>query len=81
MADLPTAVSMFNDIVAAARATMPHPSFGLAFADLYTVEGAARIDALFIDALRAADPALAARLAAARSATGAADREGRSRRC
>jgi len=69
MADLPTAVSMFNDIVAAARATIPHPSFGLAFADLYTTEGAARIDALFVDALRAADPALGDRLAKARSAT------------
>ena len=36
---------------------------------MYTTEGAARIDALFVDALRAADPALADRLAKARSAT------------
>ena len=59
---------MFNDIAAAERAPVPDASFGLTFAELYTVEGAVRVDALFIDALRAADPALAARLAAARSA-------------
>ena len=59
---------MFNDI-AAARTAVPDPSFGLAFEDLYTAEGAARIDALFVNALRAADPALADRLAKARAAT------------
>ena len=60
---------MFNDIVAAGRAAIPAPAFGLTFAELYTVEGAARIDALFIDALRAADGALAERLLNARSGT------------
>ena len=59
---------MFNDIAAAERAPVPDASFGLTFAELYTVEGAVRVDALFVDALRAADPALAARLAAARGA-------------
>src|SRR4030095_12736399 len=39
---------------------------GLRFADLYTSEGAARIDALFCAHLRSADAALAERLAAAR---------------
>jgi NADPH-dependent glutamate synthase beta subunit-like oxidoreductase/NAD(P)H-flavin reductase len=39
---------------------------GLRFADLYTSEGAARIDALFCAHLRNADAALAERLAAAR---------------
>jgi hypothetical protein len=59
---------MFNDIAAAERASIPCASFGLTFADLYTAAGAARIDQLFVDALRAADPALAERLAAARAA-------------
>jgi hypothetical protein len=38
---------------------LPH---GLAFADLYSAEGAARIDRLFLDDLHAADAMLAARL-------------------
>jgi NADPH-dependent glutamate synthase beta subunit-like oxidoreductase/NAD(P)H-flavin reductase len=59
---------MYNDIAATERAPIPDAAFGLTFAELYTVEGAARVDALFIDALRAADPVLAARLVAARSA-------------
>ena len=42
-------------------------AFGLPFADLYSSEGAARIDRLFVDHLRTADPALAARLDAARA--------------
>ncbi|MGA8031071.1 MAG: FAD-dependent oxidoreductase [Casimicrobiaceae bacterium] len=40
---------------------------GLTFADLYTAQGAARIDALFAAQLAGADSALAARLAAARA--------------
>src|SRR5579884_1795570 len=40
---------------------------GLEFADLYSVEGAERIDALFLAQLRRVDPALAARLANARA--------------
>ncbi|HEY3564076.1 MAG TPA: pyridine nucleotide-disulfide oxidoreductase, partial [Casimicrobiaceae bacterium] len=40
---------------------------GLAFSDLYSVEGAARIDRHFVARLAQADAALAARLAAARS--------------
>ena len=39
---------------------------GLDFADLYDREGLARLDALFLDHLRAGDEALAARLEAAR---------------
>jgi NADPH-dependent glutamate synthase beta subunit-like oxidoreductase/NAD(P)H-flavin reductase len=46
-------------------ASLPLP-WGLAFADLYTAAGAARIDALFVEHLHAADPALAQRLGAAR---------------
>jgi NADPH-dependent glutamate synthase beta subunit-like oxidoreductase/NAD(P)H-flavin reductase len=42
--------------------------WGLAFPDLYSTAGAARIDALFVDHLRAADVALAERLVAARTA-------------
>src|SRR5690554_3700858 len=41
---------------------------GLDFADLYRPDGLARIDALFLDALSAADPELAELLAAARRA-------------
>jgi len=40
---------------------------GLAFADLYSVDGAVRIDGRFIAHLQTADAALAARLAAARA--------------
>src|SRR6478672_7687077 len=40
---------------------------GLAFADLYSVDGAVRIDKSFIAHLQAADAALAAKLAAARA--------------
>ena len=40
---------------------------GLAFADLYSADGAAKVDALFIAHLEAADAALASRLAAARA--------------
>ena len=50
---------------------MPRPltlAHGLAFADLYSPEGARRIDALFLAHLAAADAALAGRLAAARAA-------------
>jgi NADPH-dependent glutamate synthase beta subunit-like oxidoreductase/NAD(P)H-flavin reductase len=45
--------------------------FGLAFADLYATDGLARVDALFVDAVREAEPALCDRLAAARSDPGA----------
>jgi len=41
---------------------------GLRFADLYSIEGARRIDGLFLGHLRAADAGLAGRLDAARSA-------------
>ena len=41
--------------------------FGLAFEDLYSRDGLVRLDAAFIDALSAADAALAARFAAART--------------
>jgi NADPH-dependent glutamate synthase beta subunit-like oxidoreductase/NAD(P)H-flavin reductase len=40
---------------------------GLAFADLYSVDGASRIDGCFIEHLEAADASLASRLAAARA--------------
>jgi hypothetical protein len=39
---------------------------GLEFADLYTIDGAHRIDRVFVAHLRDADPALANRLDAAR---------------
>jgi NADPH-dependent glutamate synthase beta subunit-like oxidoreductase/NAD(P)H-flavin reductase len=58
---------MFNDIVTAQR-SMLDASLGFAFADLYTVDGAARIDARFIGALEAADATLAERLRKARQA-------------
>jgi len=51
---------------------------GLAFADLYSAGGAARVDALFVTHLQAADAALAARLAAARASPAALDRKGES---
>ena len=54
---------------------LPH---GLAFADLYSADGAARIDALFVAHLQAADAALAARLAAARAKPEALERKGES---
>jgi NADPH-dependent glutamate synthase beta subunit-like oxidoreductase/NAD(P)H-flavin reductase len=44
---------------------------GLAFADLYARDGLVRLDGLFLDALRAAEPDLAARLVAARAAPAA----------
>ena len=44
---------------------------GLAFADLYTTEGAARIDRLFLDHLEGADAPLAGRLREARKTPGA----------
>ncbi|MBK9607991.1 MAG: FAD-dependent oxidoreductase [Betaproteobacteria bacterium] len=56
------------------RATLALP-WGLAFPDLYSARGAARIDGLFIDHLRAADAALAARLIAARAAPAALPRK------
>src|SRR5687768_8899352 len=59
---------MFNDIAAAGRSPSLASPHGLTFADLYTVEGAARVDALFLADLEAADAALAQRLAAARAA-------------
>jgi NADPH-dependent glutamate synthase beta subunit-like oxidoreductase/NAD(P)H-flavin reductase len=51
---------------------------GLAFADLYSIAGANRIDRAFVDHLRAADPALADRLAAARVAPATLDAKGES---
>ena len=41
-------------------------AFGLTFDDLYSGQGAARLDALFLDHLREAEPALAERLRIAR---------------
>ncbi|HEX4884556.1 MAG TPA: FAD-dependent oxidoreductase [Casimicrobiaceae bacterium] len=57
---------------------MPRLAFGLAFADLYTREGALALDARFLDALRAADAPLAERLLAARHGTAALDRKAES---
>ena len=54
---------------------LPH---GLAFVDLYSAEGAARIDAWFVAHLQAVDATLAARLAAARADPAALDRRGES---
>ncbi|MEP7181671.1 MAG: FAD-dependent oxidoreductase [Betaproteobacteria bacterium] len=51
---------------------------GVAFADLYSAAGAARIDALFVDHLNGADAALAGRLAAARATPDALDRKAES---
>src|SRR4051812_10176515 len=66
MSDLPDVAPMFNDIVAAERpATLDSP-YGVTFADLYTVEGAARIDELFLAELGAADAPLSERYARAR---------------
>ncbi len=48
---------------------------GLAFADLYSTSGAARLDALFVAHLGASDAPLAARLAAARTRPEALDRK------
>ena len=39
---------MFNDIAAAERSPALASPYGLTFADLYTLEGAARVDALFL---------------------------------
>ncbi len=49
---------------------------GLTFDDLYADDGLTRIDSLFLDALGAADPDLAGRLAAARAAPDDLDRKG-----
>jgi len=60
---------------------MPRPltlAFDLTFADLYSVEGAARIDAHFVAHLRAADAAIADRLAAARAAPKSIERKAES---
>ncbi len=51
---------------------------GLAFPDLYSAEGAARIDALFLSHLREADAALADRLDAARRDPSTLDRKSES---
>ncbi len=58
---------MFNDIVAAERPPLLDSSFGFTFADLYSVEGLARVDARFLDELKAVDGKLAERLLAARA--------------
>jgi NADPH-dependent glutamate synthase beta subunit-like oxidoreductase/NAD(P)H-flavin reductase len=59
---------MFNDIAAAERSPALASPHGLTFADLYTGRGTARVDALFLADLEAADAGLAGRLAAARVA-------------
>ena len=51
---------------------------GVDFGDLYSVAGAARIDALFVDHLRAADAGLADRLTAARADPGVLPRKAES---
>ena len=62
----------------------PHPTptlklpHGLAFADLYSDDGAARVDGRFVDHLQSADAALAARLTAARVNPAALERKGES---
>ena len=55
--------------------TLPH---GLAFADLYSIDGAARVDRLFADHLARADPALADRLESARGTPAALERKAES---
>jgi NADPH-dependent glutamate synthase beta subunit-like oxidoreductase/NAD(P)H-flavin reductase len=64
---------MFNDIVTAERSPLLDSAFGFTFADLYAVEGLARIDARFVDELMAADARLAERLRAAREQPDALD--------
>ena len=54
---------------------MLNPDYGLEFADLYTVAGAARIDAHFNAWLAAADSALSSRYGAARAAPSSLDRK------
>jgi hypothetical protein len=54
---------------------LPH---GLAFAELYSTGGAARIDALFMAHLQTTDTALATRLAAARASPDALERKAES---
>ena len=49
---------------------------GLTFAELYTTDGARRLDRLFIAALEAADASLAARLAGARADPATLDKKG-----
>jgi NADPH-dependent glutamate synthase beta subunit-like oxidoreductase/NAD(P)H-flavin reductase len=51
---------------------------GITFADLYSVDGARRIDALFLTHLHAADRGLADRLAAARAAPDSLERKAES---
>jgi len=51
----------------AATSTEMHLAHGLAFRDLYRRDGLLRLDALFLEHLRAADPDLAARLLAGRA--------------
>ena len=64
---------MFNDIAAAERSPLLDSPFGLSFADLYSIEGLARVDARFIDELKAADRTLAERLLDARMQPDALD--------
>jgi NADPH-dependent glutamate synthase beta subunit-like oxidoreductase/NAD(P)H-flavin reductase len=53
---------------------MPDLGFGLSFRDLYAREGLLRVDAAFVGLLGEADPALRARLEAARADPGALSR-------
>ncbi len=55
-----------------------HLAHGLTFPDLYRREGLIRLDGLFLEHLRAADPDLAARLVGARADPGALDARGHS---
>ena len=52
--------------LAASHAAALELGFGLVFADLYSREGLLKLDRRFLEHLRAADPGLASRLAAAR---------------
>ena len=53
-------------------------AFGFEFSDLYSRDGLARLDAAFLDDLRASAPALAARMSAARAAPGELGRKAQS---
>jgi NADPH-dependent glutamate synthase beta subunit-like oxidoreductase/NAD(P)H-flavin reductase len=57
---------------------MPELACGLTFDDLYSTQGLARVDAAFLDHLRAADAVLASRLDVARADPAALGRKGES---
>jgi NADPH-dependent glutamate synthase beta subunit-like oxidoreductase/NAD(P)H-flavin reductase len=67
MRDFAHVTLMFDDHDAADPPHALELAFGFAFSDLYSADGAARIDSRFLDELAAADPTLASRLAQARA--------------